>query len=48
MKNIWKSEKLEILDYCISHPDVSAREAGRRTGHSHGYVMRIWKEHHLY
>ncbi len=37
-----------ICQYKAEHPDVSAREMGRLTGHSHGYIIRIWKEHHLY
>lgn len=37
-----------ICQYKISTPSLSARQVSILTGHTHGYVIKIWKENNLY
>ena len=39
-----EKEYAEICKYKIDFPSISAREVGKRTGHAHGYIIKIWRE----
>ncbi|WP_370777404.1 hypothetical protein [Holdemania massiliensis] len=46
-KRIKDSEIRQICQLKLDNPEISAREAGRMTGHGHSTIMRIWSDNQL-